>query len=58
LPQPHRIDGERAQVLLRFDYEAALALLGELAREVGVATLLGIKCRSKMTADALVGMRE
>src|SRR5262249_51581336 len=31
LPQPHRVDGEGAEVLLRFDQQAVLVLLGELA---------------------------
>src|SRR5262249_15405018 len=30
LLEPHRVRGERAQVLLRFDNEAVLVLLGEL----------------------------
>src|SRR5262249_2207556 len=31
LPQPHGVDGEGAEVLLRFDQQAVLVLLGELA---------------------------
>ena len=32
LPQPHRVDGQSAEVLLRVDDQAVLVLLGELAR--------------------------
>ena len=32
LPQPHGVDGERAEVLRRFDRQAVLVLLGELSR--------------------------
>ena len=32
LPQPHGVHGERAEVVLGFDDEAVLVLLGELAR--------------------------
>ena len=32
LPQPHGVDGERPELLLGFDHETVLVLLGELAR--------------------------
>ena len=32
LPQPHGVDGQRAEIVLALDYEAVLVLLGELPR--------------------------
>src|SRR5262245_23598738 len=43
LLEPHRVRGERAQVLLRFDDEAVLVLLGELSR--GADDLINKPCQ-------------
>src|SRR5262249_24742510 len=43
LPQPHWIDGEGAKVLLRFDQQAVLVLLGELSG--GADDLVDQRCQ-------------